>query len=381
MPMVPEAVIAMLACARLGAVHSVVFGGFAAHELAVRIDDARPTVVVSASLRHRGHAGRRVQADARPAPRPRRARARRALRHPAAPAGRGHAGRGPRPRLGRGRGGRRARRPVRPGRGHRPALRALHLGHHRQAQGRRPRQRRPRRRAALDHAATSTTSQPGDVFWAASDVGWVVGHSYIVYAPAAARARRPCSTRASRSARPTPGAFWRVAAEHGVKVLFTAPTAFRAIKKEDPEGAHLAGHDLSALQTLFLAGERLDPDTYHWAVDQLGIPVIDHWWQTETGWPIAANLHGHRARCRSSRARRPCRCPATTCEILDATGRRGASRGDEGSIVHQAAAAARHAADAVGRRRPLRRVVPVDASPATTSPATAATSTTTATCS
>jgi propionyl-CoA synthetase len=131
----------------------------------------------------------------------------------------------------------------------------------------------------------------GDVYWAASDVGWVVGHSYIVYAPLLIGATtvlyegKPVGT-------PDPGAFWRVISEHSVNVLFTAPTAFRAIKKEDPKGEHLGRYDVGSLRTLFLAGERLDPDTYHWASDLLGIPVIDHWWQTETGWPIAANCLG-----------------------------------------------------------------------------------------
>jgi propionyl-CoA synthetase len=132
---------------------------------------------------------------------------------------------------------------------------------------------------------------PGDVYWAASDVGWVVGHSYIVYAPLLAGATtvlyegKPVGT-------PDAGAFWRVAAQHRVKALFTAPTAIRAIKKEDPDGLHLTKYDLSALQYLFQAGERLDPGTYHWASEKLGIPVVDHWWQTETGWSIAANPMG-----------------------------------------------------------------------------------------
>ncbi|HSK95691.1 MAG TPA: AMP-binding protein, partial [Euzebyales bacterium] len=132
---------------------------------------------------------------------------------------------------------------------------------------------------------------PGEVFWAASDVGWVVGHSYIVYAPLLTGCTsimyegKPVGT-------PDAGAFWRVIAEHGVRALFTAPTAFRAIKKEDPEGDALRDHDLSRFRTLFLAGERLDPDTYHWASDLLGVPVVDHWWQTETGWPIVANPMG-----------------------------------------------------------------------------------------
>ena len=132
---------------------------------------------------------------------------------------------------------------------------------------------------------------PGDTFWAASDVGWVVGHSYIVYGPLLVGATtvlyegKPVGT-------PDPGAFWRVIAEHRVKVLFTAPTAIRAIRKEDPDGVALGGYDLDCLESLFFAGERLDPDTYHWATEKLGVPVIDHWWQTETGWAIAANPMG-----------------------------------------------------------------------------------------
>jgi propionyl-CoA synthetase len=134
-------------------------------------------------------------------------------------------------------------------------------------------------------------AQPGETYWAASDVGWVVGHSYIVYAPLLVGATtvlyegKPVGT-------PDPGAFWRVVSDHDVRVLFTAPTAFRAIKKEDPRGEHVRRYDISCLRALFLAGERLDPDTYQWASDLLGIPVIDHWWQTETGWPIAANCLG-----------------------------------------------------------------------------------------
>ncbi len=134
-------------------------------------------------------------------------------------------------------------------------------------------------------------TQPGEVYWAASDVGWVVGHSYIVYAPLLTG----CTTvlyEGKPVGTPDPGAFWRVIAEHGVKVLFTAPTAFRAIKRDDPTGKYLHGHDLSRFRYLFLAGERLDPDTYRWACKLLGVPVIDHWWQTETGWPIAANCLG-----------------------------------------------------------------------------------------
>jgi propionyl-CoA synthetase len=131
----------------------------------------------------------------------------------------------------------------------------------------------------------------GEVYWAASDVGWVVGHSYIVYAPLL----KGCTTivyEGKPIGTPDAGAFWRVISEHGVKVLFTAPTAFRAIKKEDPKGEFIKKYDLAGFRTLFLAGERLDPDTYHWAHDLLGKPVIDHWWQTESGWPITANCMG-----------------------------------------------------------------------------------------
>jgi propionyl-CoA synthetase len=134
-------------------------------------------------------------------------------------------------------------------------------------------------------------THPGEVFWAASDLGWAVGHSYIVYAPLLTG----CTTilfEGKPVGTPDPGAFWRVLAQHGVKVLFTAPTAFRAIKKEDPQGAFLEGHDLSRFRYLFLAGERLDPDTYQWASELLGCPVVDHWWQTESGWPMASNCLG-----------------------------------------------------------------------------------------
>ncbi|MFC6237869.1 propionyl-CoA synthetase [Longivirga aurantiaca] len=287
MPMVPEAVIAMLATARLGAVHSVVFGGFAPHELAIRIDDATPKVVVSAScgiepgrvVEYKPMLDRALEAadhtvDAtvilqRPqavAEMGERDHDWRALAAAAEPAGcvsveatdplyvlytSGTTGK--------------PKGIVRDNGGHAVAL-AWSM------------------RNVYDIGA-------GDVFWAASDVGWVVGHSYIVYAPLIAGATtvvyegKPVGT-------PDASAFWRVIATYGVKALFTAPTAFRAIKKEDPDASLRAGHDLSSLQTLFLAGERLDPDTYHWASDILGIPVVDNWWQTETGWPIAANPRG-----------------------------------------------------------------------------------------
>ncbi|WP_395310210.1 propionyl-CoA synthetase [Mycobacterium sp. AMU20-3851] len=288
MPMVPEAVIAMLACARLGAVHSVVFGGFAGHELATRIDDARPKVVVSAScgiepsriveykpmldtaLRLAEHTtptcvilqreqhpcelveGRDVDwaqamADARPVdPVPVAATDPLYVLYTSGTTGK-------------------PKGIVRDNGGHAVAL--------------------------LWTMRHLYDIEPGEVFWAASDVGWVVGHSYIVYAPLLYGATtviyegKPVGT-------PDAGAFWRVAAEHKVKALFTAPTAIRAIKKEDPDAALLADYDLSGLKYLFQAGERLDPGTYEWAAGKLGIPVIDHWWQTETGWAIAGDPMG-----------------------------------------------------------------------------------------
>jgi propionyl-CoA synthetase len=291
MPMVPEAVIAMLATARIGAVHSVVFGGFAPQELATRINDAKPKLILSASC---GIEGSRIV----------------------------H---------------------------YKPLLdKAIELAQHKpqgsiilqrpQAEAQltlqdenweavlRSARREARREDCVAVAATDplyilytsgTTGQPkgivrdngghmvalkwsmkniygiepGEVFWAASDVGWVVGHSYIVYAPLLHGATsivyegKPVGT-------PDPGAFWRVISEHGVAALFTAPTAFRAIKKEDPQGQYIGRYARESFRTLFLAGERADPDTLKWAEQKLGVPVIDHWWQTETGWAIAANPVG-----------------------------------------------------------------------------------------
>ncbi|GEL25606.1 propionyl-CoA synthetase [Pseudonocardia sulfidoxydans NBRC 16205] len=326
MPMVPEAAVAMLACARIGAVHSVVFGGFAPKELAVRIDDATPTVIVSASC---GIEGKRVIE-------------------------------------------------------YKPLLdRAIELSAHKPAK--QVILQRPQAEASMGendvdwveamNAATpadpvpvrstdplyilytsGTTGKPkgvvrdgggyavalawsmpnvyavdaGETIFTASDVGWVVGHSYIVYAPLLAGATtilyegKPVGT-------PDAGQFWRVVADHKVKSLFTAPTAFRAIKKEDPKGEHLPTYDVSSLKYLFLAGERLDPETYHWASDTLGIPVIDHWWQTETGWPIVANPAGiELLPVKPGSPTRP--LPGWDVQILDIAGK-PVGAGEDGAIV------------------------------------------------
>jgi propionyl-CoA synthetase len=288
MPMIPEAPIAMLACARIGAVHSVVFGGFAAAELATRIDDAAPKVLVSASC---GIEGSRIVEY-----KPMLDRAINLARHKPE-----HCVVLQRPQAqatliaGRDLGWQEAMIGARPaecvpvaatdplyilytsGTTARPKGVVRDNGGHAVAL-----------RWSMDNIYDT---KPGEVFWAASDVGWVVGHSYIVYAPLLAG----CTTvlyEGKPVGTPDAGAFWRVISEHGVKTLFTAPTAFRAIKKEDPDGKLTREHDLSGFKYLFLAGERLDPETYRWAGELLGIPVIDHWWQTETGWPIAADPMG-----------------------------------------------------------------------------------------
>ncbi len=288
MPMIPQAAVAMLACARIGAVHSVVFGGFASNELATRIKDARPRAILTASC---GIEPGRVI--------------------PYQPLVEGALD-------------------LAPG-----IVESIVVTQREEAAWTLRGGRDHDWKAALDAAApaacvpvkatdplyvlytSGTTGQPkgvvrdngghmvalkwsmknvydvdpGEIFWAASDVGWVVGHSYIVYAPLL----HGCTTvlfEGKPVGTPDAGTFWRVIADHGVTTLFTAPTAFRAIKKEDPQGKLIGQYDLSKFRALFLAGERCDPDTLAWAQDKLKVPVIDHWWQTETGWPMASNCMG-----------------------------------------------------------------------------------------
>jgi propionyl-CoA synthetase len=325
MPMVPEAVIAMLACARLGAIHSVVFGGFAAKELATRIDDATPKVIVAGSCG--------IEVD-------------RIVPY--------------QPLL-------------------RDALEMATFQPERIVTLRRPQYSEDIGPDGIDweqvensepvdpvvveatdplyilytsgttgmpkgvvrdnggHAVALHWSmknlydvEPGEAFWAASDVGWTVGHSYIVYGPLLAGNTailyegKPVGT-------PDPGAFWRVISQHRIAALFTAPTAFRAIKRDDPDGSYIGRYDIASLRTLFLAGERCDPDTLHWAEDHLGVPVIDHWWQTESGWPMVCNPMGIEPHpVKAGSAGKP--VPGYDVRVLDQAGNE-VPTGDTGSIV------------------------------------------------
>ncbi|MGW4048460.1 propionyl-CoA synthetase [Streptomyces sp. NPDC004721] len=326
MPMVPEAAIAMLACARLGAVHSVVFGGFAAKELAVRIDDAAPKVVVSASC---GIEGKRVieykpllnKAIELSAHKPEKQVI---LQRPQAEAAMGPDDVDWADAVGKAS----PADPV-PVKSTDPLYVLYTSGTTGKPKG-----------VVRDGGGYATALAwsmlnvydvgPGQTIFTASDVGWVVGHSYIVYAPLLAGATtvlyegKPIGT-------PDAGQFWRVISEYGVRSMFTAPTAFRALKKEDPEGEYAKKYDLSGLEYLFLAGERLDPETYRWASELLSIPVIDHWWQTETGWPIVANPAGiELLEIKPGSPTRP--LPGWDIQVLDIDGRR-VPAGEDGAIV------------------------------------------------
>lgn len=279
MPMVPETLMAMLACARIGAIHSVVFGGFASQELAARIRDAQPRLILTASCGLEPHRVVEYQPLLERAmetsipllvlERPQSAWRFREGHHAWSDAAPVEAV------------------PV-------LATDPLYILYTSGTTG-------IPKGIVRDHGGHAVALQwsmehvynirPGEVFWAASDMGWAVGHSYIVYGALL----NGCTTilhEGKPVGTPDAGEFWRIIEQYGVVTLFTAPTAFRAIKKEDPDGHHLKGRDLSRFRALFLAGERLDPDTYHWARQLLKVPVVDHWWQTETGWPVAATCLG-----------------------------------------------------------------------------------------
>jgi len=327
LPMVPEAAVAMLACARLGAVHSVVFGGFAANELAARIDDAKPKVVVSAScgvevnriipykplldeaLRIARHKPQRCVVLQREMERAELVAGRDCDWDEVIEAAKPH-----------------ECVPV-------PATDPLYILYTSGTTGQPKGVVRDNggHLVALKWTMKNVYGvDPGDVYWAASDVGWVVGHSYIVYGPlfhgntTILYEGKPVGT-------PDAGAFWRVISQHKVKVMFTAPTAFRAIKKDDPAGALIKNYDLSDFKALFLAGERCDPDTLRWAESRLRVPVIDHWWQTETGWPICANCLGiEPLRVKAGSPTKP--VPGMDVRVVDPQNRE-MKRGEIGALV------------------------------------------------
>ncbi|CAO3446963.1 propionyl-CoA synthetase [Azospirillum largimobile] len=326
MPMIPQSVVAMLACARLGAVHSVVFGGFAPHELATRIDDAKPKAIVSAScgiepnrivkykpmldsaIEQSAHKPSSVIVYQRPQETATLVASRDvdwmeavAKAEPAECV------------------------PVK-------ATDPLYILYTSGTTGQPKGVVRDNGGHAVALRWTMTNIynvKPGEVYWAASDVGWVVGHSYIVYAPLLTG----CTTvvfEGKPVGTPDPGTFWRVIEQHKVGTLFTAPTAFRAIKREDPDANYLKKYDLSHFRALFLAGERSDPDTLHWAEDNLNVPVIDHWWQTETGWAISGNPLGvHLFPIKYGSATRP--MPGWDVRVLNAE-LKEVPRGDIGAI-------------------------------------------------